>query len=149
MVNIIFVFINIRLFSCVALHNTVIVPLFYHNVLIMFFMLMNIFHKNGSKYTFIHIISNVPILYFSNTCWLYARREFDKCMFTFWEACMSACEDLGMANIGAFQQQYSGACLGIRKRGGPKIFFAFQFFRKFQKIDETMTFSTKKLAKYR
>ena len=52
----------------------------------------------------------------------------------------------------------SGACPGIRKRGGPKseslffFFFFFQFFRgggPAQKLAEKMTFSTKKVAKYR
>ena len=54
----------------------------------------------------------------------------------------------------------SGACPGIRKRGGPKsesLFFFF-FFLLFnfswgggpaQKIAEKMIFSTKKVAKYR
>ena len=53
----------------------------------------------------------------------------------------------------------TGACPGIRKRGGPKseslfffFFFAFQFFRgggPAQKLAEKMIFSTKKVAKYR
>ena len=57
--------------------------------------------------------------------------------------------------------RYTGACPGIRKGGGPKIwslffffffFFAFQFFRwggPAQKRDEKMIFWTKKVAKYR
>ena len=51
----------------------------------------------------------------------------------------------------------TGACPGIRKRGGGGqnlkafFFFAFQFFRggPAQKLAEKMTFSTKKVAKYR
>ena len=53
-----------------------------------------------------------------------------------------------------FSVMCSGACPGIRKRGGPKsesffffFFFAFQFFRgggPAQKIAEKMIFSTKK-----
>ena len=55
----------------------------------------------------------------------------------------------------------TGACPGIRKRGGPKsesvfffffFFFAFQFFRgagPSSEIAEKITFSTKKVAKYR
>ena len=49
----------------------------------------------------------------------------------------------------------TGACPGIRKRGGPKserlFFFAFQFFRggPAQKRDEKIIFSTKKVAKDR
>ena len=52
----------------------------------------------------------------------------------------------------------SGACPGIRKRGAQNLkafffllFFAFQFVRggPAEKLAEKMTFSTKKVAKYR
>ena len=53
--------------------------------------------------------------------------------------------------------QWSGACPGIRKRGGPKSESFFFFFLLFnfsgggpaQKLAEKMIFSTKKVAKYR
>ena len=55
-------------------------------------------------------------------------------------------------NTNPFYRYITGACPGIRKRGGPKsfFFFAFQFFRgggPAQKLAEKMIFSTKKVAK--
>ena len=61
-----------------------------------------------------------------------------------------------LANNISSTVNHTGACPGIRKRGGPKseslfffFFFAFQFFRggPDQKLAEKMTISTKKSSK--
>ena len=61
-----------------------------------------------------------------------------------------------VADSNSFFTVLTGACPGIRKRGGPKaeslfFFFGFSIFQggPAQKLAEKMTFSTKKVAKYR